>query len=213
VTVQAATVAAYARRGYNRAAVRLGRTCAVYRPSGTGNPLASVLLTTLAAFDTVPGFTFANPQKFGQTTYYAMIDATGLQAGDYLVCQGVTYFAATVDDFGPPMVQRCDAVLTVRRATSVAGEYSGDVRSQETTLLTGWPAALVRRGAGGDGPAGLPTDGAMGTWECLLPSSVPVQLRTSDIIEDAQSQPMRYIIGAVEKSLLGLRIAARQAVA
>jgi hypothetical protein len=209
-----ANIAAKIAKGYGSGATRLGRSTSVYRPSGAGNPIVggNLVQTILAAFDTAPGFSFVNPQKFGQVTYYALMDATNVRVGDYLVSGSVKYLVATVDDFAAPMVQRCDRVLTVKRASQVAGSYSGDIRGNETTLLTAWPAVCVYGTKGQANAAGLPGDVREPWWSMILPASVPVQIRSSDIIEDDQAQPMRYIVSSAELSALGLRMTAAQAV-
>jgi hypothetical protein len=196
-----ANIAAKIAKGYGSGAARLGRNTSVYRPNGSGNPIVggNLVQTILAAFDTAPGFSFVNPQKF-------------VRVGDYLVSSGVKYLVATVDDFAAPMVQRCDRVLTVKRASQVAGSYSGDIRGNETTLLTAWPAVCVYGTKGQANAAGLPGDVREPWWSMILPASVPVQIRSSDIIEDDQAQPMRYIVSSAELSALGLRMTAAQAV-
>jgi hypothetical protein len=209
-----ANIAAKIAKGYDLAAVHVARSTSVYRPSGAGSPIVAgnLVQTSLAKFDTSPKFSFVNPQKFGQVTYYALMDATNVRVGDYLVSGGTTYFVATVDDFASPMVQRCDRVLTVKRASQVAGSYSGDIRGNETTLLTAWPAVRVDGTKGQANAAGLPGDVREPWWSMILPASVPVQIRSSDIIEDDQAQPMRYIVSSAELSALGLRMTAAQAV-
>lgn len=211
----AALVATRVPHGYNVAARNLGRTTTHYRPNGATAPLVAgnIVQTTLAAFDTVPEFTFVNPQKFGNVTYYAMMDATLVQVGDYLVQGAQPYFVATVDDYAAPMVIRCDRVLTVKRPAVVSGSYSGDIRGNETSLIAGWPAACVQNSKGERGDAGLPGDTRAPWWTIELPASVPVQLRSSDVAEDNQTQPMRFVFSSVEPSALGLRITAAQTVA
>ena len=210
----AAQIASKVARGYGIGALKLGRTTAIYRPSGAGSPISggNLIATKLAAFDTSPAFTFVNPQKFGQTTYYAMLDTTGVMVGDYLVQGSATYFIATLDDYAGPMVQRCDRVMTFARPTAVAGQYSGDIRTNETTMLTAWPCVCTYGTKGGANVAGLPGDVREPWWTLILPASAPVQLRSSDVASDDQARPMRYILSSVERSPLGLRMTAAQAV-
>lgn len=208
-------LAAKVRYGYGKAASILGRSTTIYRPDDSTWDAITVNVRP-AQFDTVPTFTFTNPQKFGNVTYYALMDVTGLLPGDYLVSEGTTYFVATVDDFAAPMVQRCDAVLTISRPSGSgvpgAGYYSGDVRDAETLLLDRWPAAMVITGRSTTGAAALPADPHFQRWQAMLPVSVPRQIRTSDIVEDSLAMPMRMLISSVEYSALGIRMFADQAV-
>lgn len=216
-------ISAKARYGYGKAASKLGRTTIIYRPVSALSPIApaSILFTATVAFDTVPQFTFVNPQSFGQIKYYALMSATSapytLQPGDYLVSGATTYFVALVDDIAAPEVIRCDARVNVLRPNEVASYgpnyYSGGVYGNETPLLTGWPAGRALGGRAEANSAGLPGDTRAAGFDFYLPPSIPLQVRQSDVIEDEQAQPIRYTISGVEPGLLGYRIKTVQSVA
>ena len=211
--MDAATIAAKVRKGYGKAAHVLGRSCAVYRPAGAGAPIAdgNLIVTQLAAFDTVPQFSFVNPTDFKNRDFYALTDATLLDAGDYLVCQGVTYFVATMDDVAAPMCVRCDTVLTLARAGSVVpgpGAYGGGRRGAETTLLTSWPAGIQEGSRGERGDTLLASDTRMPWVVLFFPSSVPIQIRNGDFATTGDAAPMTYVVSNAEQTALGWRCTA-----
>lgn len=216
--MDAATLAARIDAGYGKAAKVLGRTVTIYRPSGSGAPIVAgnIIGTQFAAFDTVPQFTFVNPQKFGVVNYYALINGSSLAVGDYLVGSAGTYFVATLDDISPPLVIRCNHNLTIKRPGDPAtgsSYYGGDQVTAETAIITSWPAAITQGTKGERNPVGLPGDVRQPWSQILLPASVPVQLRYADVALDDQAQPVRYILSGVEQTALGWRIQATMAVA
>ena len=205
-------MAAKVRYGYGKGASAVGRLVTKYRPSGAGNPLATSYGTTLAAFDTVPKFTFINPQKFGAPLFYALMDSTGVEPGDYLVGSGDTYFAITVPDIGPVEAVICNAVVTVTRTspTLKAGQmpYGASTTATDAIMLQSWPASALLKNKGERLDTVLPGDTKTSAWEILLPASVPITLRTSDIIADTNGR--RWIVGGAELTFLGWRILAQQ---
>ncbi len=217
--MDAATLAARVSAGYGHAAKVIGRTTTIYRPNGAGNPIVSgnIVATLLAAFDTVPQFTFINAQKVGVTTYYALMNTTLVDVGDYLVSAAAgTYFVATQDDVAAPMVIRCNRVLTISRPgaqTPGPAYYGGDLVSTETALITAWPAAVIDKGRRQSGETHLPGDMDLPWYEILLPASVPVQLLPMDAILDDQATAARYVVSSATQMPLAWRLSARQAVA
>ena len=213
--MDADTIAARCRYGYGKAATKLGRPCAVYRPI---DPLsaaisqAALIGNTIAAFDTVPTFSFQNTTKFKNRIFYGLMDATLLQVGDYLVCAGLTYFVATIDDIPAPMVVRCDRSLTVSRPgaqTPGSGFYGGDLTASETPIITSWPAALLPGTKGEKGDTNLPGDVRLPWVQVLMPVTVP-QILFADVLLDDLPSPYRYIVSQVVATPLGVEITATQ---
>lgn len=210
-------------RGYGIAATKLGPDAEVFRPGGAGDPIVLVnrviAARPCAIVNGVVGTSdapFLSSPDWGKSDFAAMMDATGLEVGDYLRVEDQVLFIKTIDYPATPRAVRCNHRVTVKRPDGgTAGDayYGGDVRSNEVTLITSWPAAVVQGRSGPQNEVGLPGDVRSPYWTIYLPASVPVQIRSSDVIEDDQTIPMRYIVSSVETTALGLRIAAMQAVA
>lgn len=209
-------------RGYGRASAVVGNPVDVFRPYGASDPIVlpnRVFTGRMAAIATGTVGTSAAPfltaPKFGDADLAAMMDARGLQSGDYIQDDAAIYFLHSVETFGTPRAVWCNCRVTVKRpdgGTAGSGYYGGDVRANETALVTSWPASVRQLGAGRQHEAGLPGDVPATGYQVLLPSSVPVQIRASDVIEDDQTLPMRFIVAGAEQSALGWRIQARLAV-
>lgn len=206
-------MAAKVRYGYGKAADLVGRMTNVYRPNGASSPVSpfNCLWGRLARIDTVPYFTLINPQKYNAPLFYAMMDSTDMEVGDYLV-QGDTYFAITVPDIGPVEAVICNAVVTVTRTspTLKAGQmpYGASTTATDAIMLQSWPASALLKNKGERLDTVLPGDTKTSAWEILLPASVPITLRTSDIIADTNGR--RWIVGGAELTFLGWRILAQQ---
>ncbi|MDR3538801.1 MAG: hypothetical protein P4L71_20060 [Acetobacteraceae bacterium] len=210
------TIRSKIRAGYGKAALKLGESCAIYRPAGTTAAIVSgnLIATQLAAFDTKPTFSFVNPTNFKNRLFYALTDATSIEVGDYLVSGGQTYFVATLDDIAPPMVVRCDRTLTIKRpqpGTPGYDYYGSNAASSEETILTGWPAAVLT-GTKGEGTISkLPGD-VRAPWVLLMmPAAAGVQIQFADILYDDLATPSRYVVSNVIYSALGAEITASQA--
>jgi len=203
-------------RGMGRAARVLGEEFDHYRPSPTAAAFAVATLRgkVRAAID--GDLSFAGKDRYGEVLHQAAMDRRGLAVGDYLRGDGGTFFVASLPDIGTPHVVRCNATITATRPTPGAtGEdhYGGDVRAAAVTLLTAWPAAMVQAGTGGPMDAGLPGDPRGAQWVIYLPASASAQIRASDVVEDDQASPMRFIIASAELTDMGWRLRAQQAVA
>ena len=70
-------------------------------------------------------------------------------------------------------------------------------------------AGAVTQGTKGDaGEMKLPGDTRLGWVSILVPSVSGVQVRSGDVVTDAQALPQRYTISGVELTALGYRITA-----
>ena len=207
--VSAALIARKVAYGYSKAAAALGRTTVIYRPTGATDPIvpANVFATRLAALDTVPAFTFVNPQKFGNPIFYAAMDSTGLIPGDYLVQAGLTYFLTVLNDFAAPEAVNCTNRLSLLRTQpnvkAGIGGYGGSTASTDMIVAASWPGSVLEKGKGDRSEMLLPGDKKIGQWIVLLPPSLPVAPRTSDIFVDDVNR--RFVISSAEQSFMGWR--------
>jgi hypothetical protein len=175
---------------------------------------ANLVATQPAAFDCARDFSPTSGDDFETRIFYAMADAAAWERFDHLVTQdGVTYFVGRIDDIRAPMVVRCDRTLIVKRpgpGTPGAGFYGNNRISAETTILSGWPAALAPGPRAEPTGARLPGD-AKAPWVKLLMSEAPAQILPGDILYDDLATPSRYIVSGAIYSPLGVEITAFQA--
>jgi hypothetical protein len=213
MTTQAA-VSAHVSKGFVHVAANLGAACQQYRPSGTGNPLATQFGTVMVAIDTTAALTFKSPrQRAKPESWYAACDLTLIRAGDYLVTPtSDTYFVGAVDAFAPARLINCNAVVSIWRPGAMTpgpGFYGGDVATAgENLLATTWPCAMVQGTKGERGEVGLPGDTRLPWFSVLLPTIPGVQLRHGDVLVDTQVIPARYTVSSIELTPLGWRLSA-----
>lgn len=192
--------------GYAKAALRIGQLYSQYRPSGATNPLATIRGSLYASFN-AEDMTYARPNKYGKPTWYAVMDGSLTQPGDYLQGPGGTFFIAAQQQALPILAVECNRTIRMARmiaptAAGVVG-YGGIVEAQETDILTGWPCSILiggRSDKAGDLPAGVKSAG----WVALLPPSVPVTIMAGDILHDDLSR--RYAVYSAELTDLGWRL-------
>jgi len=204
-------------KGYGIAAGVLGSIVTQYRPTSAVNPMAPgniVSLTLPAVFDATP-YKFNKPNLYGQPVWYALIDATGVRAGDYLVNATDTYFVAALQHLLPIACVQTNRVLNVLRPASPGGfgpvGYQGDDKANEVVIMTGWPGSMITKSRGERNDVGLPGDVKVAVYEFLLPAIAGVDILYTDVITDNHGR--RYKISSVELSDLGWRILAMLAMA
>ena len=210
--------------GYAQAARILGAPAPWYRPNGNGPVLVAgnSLGTLQVLLDTKADMSQTMPENFGKASdWFGGFDATNVLPGDYFVAAhdssvGKTpFFVAGLNWFRPARLVQCKRIVTVSRPGSQSpgpGYYGGDLTSTETVLVTGWPVAITDKGRRQAGETKLPGDMDLPWEEILLPPSFPVQIESMDILLDDQTQPVRYVVSAVEQTTLGWRLMARAAV-
>lgn len=132
-------------KGFNKAAQRLGSQYVQYRPSSSGAVIAqnNIVQEIFFAFDKSPNFDFKQPLDYNQATYYALVDLTEVQIGDYFWdYNNRTFFVANIEPLKPAEVVLCNVTIDLLRpASSTTNGYGGDTTPQ--TLLTGWPASIL----------------------------------------------------------------------
>lgn len=203
-------------QGYAKAAKRLGYQCDVFRPAGSGNPLALVnriagVLVSVNAKD----FTYSKPNLYGSPIYYGMYDGSVTLPGDYLVrvSDGSIYFVAAQQPHLPIALVECNRTVSVYRPQQQTGigaqGYGGDTDANETPLMLSWPASLLQGPKGEKSETHLPGD-ARNAWAAvLMPAFAGVVLRSDDILIDDLAR--RFVLSSVELTDLGYRMTAMQA--
>ena len=156
----------YAGRG--KAALRLGLSYTVMRPNQAANPLANPVATIQAALNAGDN-AYRKPNLPGSAFWFADMDGTVTQPGDYLVRQsgGQTYYIAGQQPLLPIICVECNRSIRIARAPSAAGsaadavgalEYNGlclsgsgddagDVLGVDPAhnggVFTGWPCSIL----------------------------------------------------------------------
>lgn len=196
-------------RGLGRAAAVLGEECTIYRPKAPGPAIAPRwrLGTVWAAMAEGNG-DFTRAAGYGEATETGIFNTTDREAGDYLVAaNGTAWFVADVPSFAGARVVRCNEVVSVKRAPAAdagVGAYQASTLANEDTILTGFPASVLREGSSGGMQAELPGDMRLGTWRVLLPAAAVI--RTGDVIVLADTS--RAVVSLAERSALGWRLSA-----
>lgn len=197
--------------GFGKAALRIGLSYAIYRPSGPDNPLAGASVGTInAAFTAGPNF--QNPNKYGQAAWYGTLDGDQVNVGDYLVGESI-YFIAAKQHLLPIYAVQCNRTATVhrpqQRVTFGQQGYGGDTAANEVAIMTAWPCSILQGTKGEKNPVNLPGDVRSPWWAILLPSC-NVQIKAGDEITDDMG--LRYYISSAELTDLGWRLTAMQAI-
>lgn len=200
-------------RGMGAAARVFGLLYDAFRPSGAADPLRAELrfLRLAATFDGGdPGY--RRPAGY-ERGLRGTFDSAYLQGGDLLRGPRGVLFVALLPPLARPLCVLTNAVVQASRpgAPGAIGlnPYGGVLADRLAPVLSGWPGQLLPTGGGRPGP--LPGDGGLPGFSLLLPLGAPA-LRGSDIVtaENGAEGTRRFVVGSVELSELGWRLALRQ---
>lgn len=197
-----------------------GTTFAQYRPATYTQAIVSNNLVQAA----LPGYITqdayqAKPKALdpGKPKADAVFDPSALRPGDYLVgaleLGGVpeTFFVTSIQAPAPPRAIRCNALCTITRpnpASAFGVQAALDTQpGNETAILEGWPASMLREGRGETGDVKLPGDVKLGGYIVLLPPSVPVALRSGDTVSNLLApNSMRAVVAMAEQTPDGWKL-------
>lgn len=197
--------------GYRASASVLGKPHSIYRPTSAVQPISPETLVTVlpAIFTPSDRYGFKEGAGYAKALWSVLVDGNQTRPGDILVGETTWYIASMEPDL-PIMAVRCSSTVTVTRPTSTTGiglrAPSGDVVTQETTLMAGWPASILQGTKGEKPDSGLPDDVRAPWAAILLPAVEGVELRTDDIITDETDR--RFVISGCERSYMGWRLTA-----
>jgi hypothetical protein len=200
-------------KGYAQVAKRIGNAFTLYRPTSADMSAAQIVATNLLASLNAEDMTYRRPNKYGKPTWYAVMDGSQTQVGDYLIGDTGKFFVAAQQPLLPILVVECNRTINVSRPHTqtqfgAVTDYEGTTAANETPLMTGWPASVLQGTKGEKGGVALPGDVRDAWWAILLPQAPGVVLRSGDIITDDLSR--RYIISSAELTDLGWRLTAQQ---
>lgn len=212
--MDAATLQSKIYAGFGKAALRIGYLTDVYRATTSANPTAvgNKIASLYASFN-AEDMKYQKPNKYGHPTWFCVLDGSSVHVGDYLKnTHDGTYFVAAMQQALPVLVVQTNRVINVLRPQQQTGvgavSYGGDTDSNETALMTAWPASVLQGTKGEKGGISLPGDARDPWWSILLPSYSGVNLRSGDIVTDDLTR--RYVISSAELTDLGWRLTAMQ---
>jgi hypothetical protein len=203
-------------RAAGRTAAIAGQTCDLFRPNGPIDPLAPAnrILRLPAAFLPLGGG-FRRPVSQSQSLWEGLFDSAYTKPGDILrrSGDGAIFFIATQQPLLPVLCVRALRLVTITRPTTanLAGLniYGGVVAATDATVAAAWPASMTSQGSQGTSQTNLAAEIAAGTWQVLLPSSLELELRTTDRVTDDRGRV--GVIASAETTELGTTLTVRQA--
>ena len=201
-------------RGYSIAAPKIGLPNDLYRAINPLNPITMAnKVATLPVSYNAEDMKYGKPNKYGKSTWYAILDGAQTKVFDYLKGPQGTFFIAAQQAILPILAVECNRILNVYRPQQETGigaqPYGGDLAGNETALMIQWPASVLQGTKGEKSESALPGDVRMAWWQILMPYYAGVNIRSDDIITDDLNR--RYVLSSVELTDLGYRITAMQA--
>jgi hypothetical protein len=156
---------------------------------------------------------YSRPNKYGKATWYALVDGTNLEVGDYFIGPQGTFFIATLQALLPILVVSCNRVVNIFRPYSQTGitgraPYGGNTDKKAKLLVAGRPCSILQGTKGEKGDAQLPGDTRSPWWTLLIPEA-GVDIRLDDIVKDDRG--VRYALSSVELTDMGYRCTCMQA--
>jgi hypothetical protein len=205
-------------RGKGQAALHLGEMYDVFRARNGIEPLAPTnrLLCLNAAFHSEDK-DWNRSARYDQPLWFAVYDTAYTRPGDYLRGPGGTFFVAAQPPLLPTVCVLTNRVVSFTRADGArrpgSNGYGGVQQREDTLLLDGWPASVLMTGAGARGAGALPGEPGPASWIVRLPALLGprgVELLQDDLMTDEAGT--RAVISAVERTELGWRLTATQAI-
>lgn len=152
---------------------------------------------------------YGRPNKYGKPTWYALVDGTDLQVGDYFIGPQGTFFIAAMQPLLPILVVECNRTINIYRPQTLTGigaqDYGGTTDANLTLLAGNRPCSILQGTKGEKSEANLPGDVRAAWYAILLPES-GIVIDPDDIIEDDLGR--RYAVSSTELSDLGWRLSA-----
>lgn len=205
-------------RGLGHAAQHIGDAYDVFRAKSAAAPLSQanrVLRLSVALHG--EDRDWHRSARYGQPLWFAVLDTSYTQPGDYLSGPGGIFFIAAQPALLPTVCVLTNRTISVTRAAGAdaigINAYGGIEPPTQIPILTDWPASLLA-GTGGTSHGGaLPGEPGPATWTILLPDLPPdvmTDLRGDDLVQDETG--LIAVITSAEHSMLGWRLTASQAV-
>jgi hypothetical protein len=203
-------------RAAGRSAEIIGETCDLYRPQDASCPISpsNRILRLKCAFMPLGG-SLRRPVLQSQALWQGLFDSAYTQPGDLLrrSRDGAIFFVAAQQPLLPVLCVRALRLVTIKRSATAnqAGLnlYGGVISATEVTIAEAWPASMAPLASQGTADANITAGITAGAWQVLLPSSLKLELRTTDHLFDDQGRV--GVIASAETSDLWTTLTVRQA--
>jgi len=210
--MDAAKLQAKIYKGYGDAAKRIGVSCNIYRQSVATQAVitsGNLIGTVLASFNS-QDMTYTKANKYGQSLWYGVFDASTVNVGDVLVGSQGTFFVAAKQLHLPILLVQTNRIATLSHSPTLSqtGAIGSSHASDEVQTMVGVPASILESGKGASIP--VPSDTKNSAWMILIPQFAGVVVNTNDIITDDLGR--RYAVNTAELTDLGWRILAVEVV-
>jgi hypothetical protein len=181
--------------------------------SGTSFDQPGNLLFSLPVSFNAENMAYSKPNSYGDPLWYALVDGTNLESGDYCVGPQGTFFIVSLEPLLPILVCECNRTVSIFRPQGQSGlglgPYGGNTDVTEPLLVAGRPCSILQGTKGEKAESNLPGDVRAPWWSILMPYA-GVDITFDDIIVDDLGR--RYIVSSPEITSLGYRITAMSAV-
>ena len=194
-------------RGYGKIARKLGRPYAQYRASTAFNPISdqNKVGDLNCLFDPKSEFSVQRVALYGKPIWFAAVDRTTVEVGDYFVGGNGTWFIASMQDIAPTMAVKCNAVASIYRPGSGQHDpYYPAPEGTQTDTLTGWPVSFLEGTKGERSVLNGPLDTRVPWFDVLMPVFNTGDVRTHDRLR--LDDGTEWVISSPELTELGWRM-------
>jgi hypothetical protein len=202
--------------GYGKAASAIGMECDLYRPAGAFNPLAAEnrILRLSVAFLPIGG-RVRRPVPQADPYWEGVFDAAYAEPGDILRRRedNAIFFIAGKQPLLPVLCIRALRLINISRPATANSAglniYGGTVAALDTVIAERWPVSLQITTKEGTVTAGIQSELTPPAWDVLLPASLKLAMRVSDILTDDEGRT--GVVSVAETTDLGTRLTVKQA--
>jgi hypothetical protein len=186
--------------GGGMAARKAGVICDAFRPRGGGCPIVAGNRTVRLAVLSVPVSGSARgPAPFGVPYRQLVLDQAYVAPGDYISGPLGVLLVATNEPPAPVLGVQCNETVTLWRPGGqvLAGvnPYGAILAGTATTIIAGFPAALLPGGVSDRGRVGLPDDTKLPGYIGAVAAVAGLAPQVADIVRDARGR--QFVVDAV----------------
>jgi hypothetical protein len=194
--MDAATLQSRIYKGFGKSALHAGYAFAVYRSSSMINPIAvgnMVIASINSVFAPSSTYRLSSYNKPEVPDWTAIVDATQMQAGDWLVGVSGTYYIADLQPLLPIPAIQCNRTISISRAgyTTVA-----PLEPTQTVIATNLPCFMGNKRDKESSPTSFPapsdTKTGQPNWLFYINTRGVADIRKNDLITDENG--VNYVI-------------------